>query len=100
MGIYVGTYGTKVVNEVMIRLVTAIIIALCVVSRLIAMPIYLAQMELIDFVQPSAYDTWNGVSKAFLYVSGIGGVLVILIQVMRAYVRRRRVLSTIATKTE
>ena len=43
MGIHIGAYGTKVVKEVLIRLVTAIIILLCVLSRAIAIPMYLRQ---------------------------------------------------------
>ena len=78
LGIFIGTYGTKVVNEMVIRLVTGIIILLCVISRAIAIPIYLAQLEMIDFVTPDQYPLLNGLSKALLYASGIGGVLVIL----------------------
>lgn len=99
LGIYVGAYGTKVVNEVVIRLVTAVIIALCVISRAIAIPIYLAQLDLADFVEPSSFPMLNTVSKYFLYVSGLGGVLVILVQVVRAYMKRRRVYATIITKS-
>jgi hypothetical protein len=40
-GIYIGAYGTKVVKENLIRLVTAIIILLCVVSRAVNIPVYL-----------------------------------------------------------
>ena len=37
-GIYIGAYGTKVVKEHFIRLVTGLIILLCVFSRGIAIP--------------------------------------------------------------
>jgi uncharacterized membrane protein YfcA len=100
LGIYVGAYGTKVVNEVVIRLVTAVIIILCVISRAIAIPIYLAQLKFIDFVKPESYSLLNDISKYFLYVSGVGGVLIILTQVVRAYIRRRRVYATIVTKRD
>jgi len=100
LGIFVGTYGTKVVNEIVIRTVTAIIILLCVVSRAIAMPIYMAQLDWIDFVGPSSYELLNNISKAFLYVSGLGGVLVILVQVVRAYIRRRKVYASIVAKAD
>ena len=99
LGIFIGTYGTKVVNESVIRLVTGIIILLCVVSRAIAIPIYMAQLQMIDFVQPSTYPTLNTISKYFLYTSGIGGVLVILIHVVRAYLKKRRVYATIVAKS-
>jgi hypothetical protein len=40
------------------------------------------------------------ISKAFLYISGVGGVLVILVQVVRAFIKRRRVYAAIVTKTD
>jgi uncharacterized protein len=98
LGIYVGTYGTKVVNEVIIRWVTAIIIVLCVISRAIAIPIYMVQLEIYDIVERSSFPILNSVSKYFLYVSGLGGVIIIIIQVVRAYIKRRRVYATIITK--
>ncbi len=98
-GIFVGVYGTKVVKERLIRLVTGIIILLCVISRGIAMPIYLAQLEMIDFVDPSQFETLNACSKYVLYLSGISGVTVILFNVVRAYIRRRRVYATIIAKS-
>lgn len=100
VGIFVGAYGTKVVNEVVIRLVTGIIILLCVISRMIAIPIYLAQLNMIDFVQPSSYPLLNDISKYFLYLSGISGVLVILVQVVRGYIKRRRVYATIVARSD
>ena len=100
VGIFVGAYGTKVVNEVVIRLVTGIIILLCVISRMIAIPIYMAQLNMIDFVDPSMYPLLNDISKYFLYISGMSGVLVILFQVARAYVKRRRVYATIVSGSD
>ena len=44
VGINIGAYGTKVVKELVIRLVTCIVILLCVLSRGIAIPIYLGQL--------------------------------------------------------
>jgi uncharacterized membrane protein YfcA len=100
LGIYIGAYGTKVVKEKTIRLVTAIIILLCVISRGIAIPIYLDQLNLVHWIGPTQYDAYNYISKIFLYVSGVGGVLIILINVGRAYVKKRRVYATVVTKAE
>lgn len=90
LGIYVGAYGTKVVKEVAIRLVTAIIILLCVVSRFIAIPVYLQQLEIID-LDPSYNAYFNFASKAMLYLSGISGGLLILFYVFKAYFHRRKI---------
>jgi uncharacterized membrane protein YfcA len=96
VGIHIGAYGTKVVKEVMIRLVTGIIIILCVISRAVAIPVYMRQLGWVEF-DPAWDYYFNLGSKALLFVSGITGCLAILVQVFRAYVRRRRVHVTIAT---
>jgi uncharacterized membrane protein YfcA len=98
-GIFIGTYGTKVVNEKVIRLVTAIIILLCVVSRAIAVPIYLAQLEIVNMVEPQNYEALNDISKYFLYASGLSGMVVILYNVIRAYLRKRHAFETIISRS-
>ncbi len=90
VGIHIGAYGTKVVKEVVIRLATALIILLCVVSRLVATPIYLRQLGFLRIPQ-STDVLLNGISKGLLYASGIAGGIVILFFVFRAYVERRRI---------
>ena len=90
VGIYLGAYGTKVCNEVMIRIVTGLIILLCVLSRGIAIPMYLRQLGWVDM--PAAWDVYfNLASKSLLYASGIGGTLFILFHVFRAYWQRGKI---------
>ena len=89
-GIYIGAYGTKVVKEVSIRMVTAIIIFLCVISRIIAIPMYLQQLGYLD-MDPANNIYFNTASKAMLYLSGISGVLLILYYVLKAYFQRRKI---------
>lgn len=92
VGVYIGAYGTKVVKEKIIRLVTGIIILLCVISRAMAVPVYLRSLGFIRMDE--SWDTYcNGGSKVLLFVSGISGVVVILGSVTRAYRKRRRVQS-------
>jgi uncharacterized membrane protein YfcA len=99
LGIFIGTYGTKTVKESVIRLVTGLIILLCVVSRGIAIPIYLTQLKFIDFIDPLNLPLLNTISKSFLYISGISGVSVIIFFVIKAYIRKNRVYATIIKKT-
>jgi len=95
IGVYIGAYGTKVVKEVIIRGVTTAIILLCVLSRAIAIPIYLRQLDLLTL--DPAWDPYlNEASKVLLFVSGISGALVILFYVARAYIQRMRVHATLA----
>ncbi len=100
LGIYIGTYGTKVVKEKVIRIVTGLIIVLCVISRIIAIPIYLVQLKMIESIDESQLPIYNTVSKYFLYFSGISGVGVILYNVIRAYIKKKRVYATIIAKPE
>ncbi len=89
-GIYIGAYGTKVVKERLIRIVTGLIIILCVISRAIAIPMYLRQMGYLN-INPNWDVYFNNLSKAMLFISGIGGVVVILVAVAKAYAKRRKV---------
>ena len=94
VGIYLGVYGVKVVNEKYIRMVTGLIILLCVCSRAIAVPMYLRQLGWLD-ISPGFDPYWNGISKGFLFASGIGGTLVIIYHVIRAYFQRKNVRMTL-----
>jgi len=97
LGIHLGVYGVKVVKEKYIRVVTSVIILLCVFSRAIAIPVYLRQLGFITF--PAAYDTYfNIASKFFLFASGITGALVILAKVVAAYNQRRKIQKTLLVK--
>jgi len=104
LGIYLGVYGVKVVNEKYIRLVTSVIILLCVLSRGIAMPMYLRQLGYLA-IDPSWDKYFNLTSKFFLFASGITGTLLILYHVIRAYRQRRgiqkslRVVKSVSTQT-
>ncbi|MEW6077454.1 MAG: sulfite exporter TauE/SafE family protein [Thermodesulfobacteriota bacterium] len=94
VGIYIGTYGTKVVKEVVIRIVTGSIILLCVVSRGVAIPIYLRQLHLISY-DPAWDNYFNLGSKIMLFAAGISGCLLILVNVVKAYRQRRQIQSQI-----
>lgn len=98
IGIYIGAYGTKIVREVFIRLVTAIIIVLCVLSRAITLPIYLQKLGYLN-MNPAYSGTLNLASKILLYGSGMCGGGLILFFVFRAYVQRRRIEASL-TRTQ
>ena len=94
VGIHLGVYGVKVVKEEYIRVVTSLIILLCVFSRIIAIPVYLRQLGYLAF-DPGWDNYFNLGSKFFLFASGISGALVILLQVVRAYHQRRKIQKTL-----
>ncbi|MGD8727918.1 MAG: sulfite exporter TauE/SafE family protein, partial [Gemmatimonadales bacterium] len=90
IGIHIGAYGTKVVKEVFIRIVTGIVILLCVASRAIAVPAYLRQLGWID-MDPEWDRYFNAGSKAMLFAAGIAGTSVILFHVIKSYRQRQRI---------
>jgi len=99
VGIHVGVYGTKIVKEIYIRQVTGFVILLCVASRGIALPMYLRQLGYLD-IDPSFDPYFNGVSKIMLFVAGISGVGLILINVFRAYRQRMQIRETLSFRRE
>ncbi len=90
VGIHLGVYGVKVVAERYIRVVTILIILFCVVSRIIAIPVYLRQLGWAHY-DPGLDGYFNVGSKFFLFASGVIGAAVILQKVVRAYRQRRQV---------
>jgi len=84
----------EVVKEVVIRLVTGAIILLCVVSRAVAVPIYLRQLGLIA-MNPGWDVYFNQASKLMLFVAGLSGAGLILFNVIRAYREKGRVRTTL-----
>ncbi len=99
VGIHLGVYGVKVVKEKYIRMVTCMIILLCVVSRIIVIPVYLRQLGYVSY-SPSLDSYFNITSKFFLFASGITGAVVILLQVFRAYRQRRKIQKTLLVVNE
>jgi uncharacterized membrane protein YfcA len=89
IGIYIGVYGTKVVKEILIRIVTGVVILLCVVSRAVAVPAYLRQLGWVDM--DAAWDPYfNMASKVMLFAAGISGCLIIFYHVLKSYRQRIR----------
>ena len=95
VGVYLGAYGVKVVGEKYIRLVTGLVIILCVLSRGISIPMYLRQLGYLN-ISPGLDIWFNSASKYLLFASGIFGVTVILYHVFRAYAARKRIQMTLS----
>lgn len=63
------------------------------------MPVYLRQLGMISF--DAAWDQYfNVASKAFLFISGSGGAIVILYHVIKAFKRRRKIQKTLLVVRE
>jgi uncharacterized membrane protein YfcA len=99
LGIFIGAYGVKAVKELMIRIVTGAIIMLCVISRAIAVPMYLRQLGWVT-MNPEFDTYFNQASKAMLFLAGVSGTCIILYNVVKAYRQRRRVQTTLIAPKE
>jgi uncharacterized membrane protein YfcA len=89
IGIYVGAIGTALVKELYIRLVTAILILLCCVSRVLAVPAYLKILDLVHLSEATARWLEIG-SKIFLFGSGIVATSLIIFFTFRAHFRNQK----------
>jgi hypothetical protein len=74
----------------MIRIVTGAVIMLCVVSRAIAVPMYLRQLDWLT-MNPGWDTYFNQASKAMLLVAGVSGGSIILYNVVKVYRQRRQI---------
>jgi hypothetical protein len=89
VGIYFGAIGTHLVKELYIRLVTAILILLCCVSRGLAIPEYLKDLDLMQFTDQAM--TYFGVgSKIFLFGSGIVATFLIFYWTFKGHFQKQR----------
>jgi uncharacterized protein len=94
LGVYIGAYGVKVLSERYMRLSTGLIILLCVVSRAIAVPVYLRGLGWVGF--DPALDRWfNLGSTVMLFTAGIGGAGMILASVAKAHLERQKIHTTL-----
>jgi uncharacterized membrane protein YfcA len=94
VGVYIGAYGVKVLSERFIRIATGLIIGLCVISRAIAVPVYLRELGWMTY--QASWDAWfNYGSTAMLFVAGAGGASMILYNVAKAHIERQKLQTTL-----
>jgi len=94
VGVFIGAYGVKVVSERYIRLVTGFIIIVAVISRAINVPVYLRNLHYVTYA--AKWDrVLNVVSTVTLFAAGIAGAALILVNVAKAHLERRRIHTTL-----
>ncbi|AEH44209.1 protein of unknown function DUF81 [Thermodesulfatator indicus DSM 15286] len=103
IGVYFGAIGTTLVKELYIRMVTAILILLCCVSRALAIPEYLHKLNVIT-LSDNALKMFDLGSKLFLFGSGGITTILILYWTFKGHIEKQRLvkkygLVTIAEKT-
>lgn len=91
VGIFVGAIGTALVKELYIRLITAILILLCCLSRALAVPEYLRQLDLLHF-SDLAFKWLELGSKIFLFGSGIVATGLIIYYTFKAHYMKEKLI--------
>ncbi len=82
-GIQLGAIGTTYVKPYMIKLVTAIIMLIVAVSRLLVLPVYLAQLEVLELGAGAARFLEN-LSFLFMVAALLVGAMIIIGAMLRA----------------
>lgn len=95
VGIYFGAIGTSLVKELYIRLVTAILILLCCISRAFAIPEYLDSLHIINLT-PQSVHLCETLSRIFLFGSGFIAMSFILVAVFKAHFAKQRLIKKYA----
>ncbi len=94
VGVHIGAYGVKVLSERVIRLSTGVIILVCVLSRAVAVPVYLRALGWVAY-PPGLDAPLQMTSTILLFSAGIGGAGLILYFVFKAHAERRRIHATL-----
>jgi hypothetical protein len=90
-GIQIGAIGTTYVKEYTVKIVMALIMLIVLLSRLIKLPVYLADINMIAPITDSLREVLNVLSTATLglaLLSGAGAILVALFRGIALHKRR------------
>jgi uncharacterized membrane protein YfcA len=77
-GIQLGAIGTTYVKPYMIKVVMGVIMVTVLVSRAIVVPVYLAQLDLIQALSPTAEAVLKNTSLAIMILALVMGAAIIL----------------------
>jgi uncharacterized membrane protein YfcA len=77
-GVQLGAIGTTYVEPYMIKVVMGVVMVVALVSRAVAIPVYLAQLELIRPFTPTTESLLRRTSFALLVLALAAGALIIL----------------------
>lgn len=82
LGLHIGANATKMVTEIQIKFVMAVVIGMSAVSRAFAIPKYLADLQMANISEGVA-NVLNWAATICLYGGGIVGVMMIIRYIIR-----------------
>jgi nucleotide-binding universal stress UspA family protein/uncharacterized membrane protein YfcA len=89
-GIQLGAIGTTYVKPHMIKMVMGVIMVLVLVSRAIAIPVYLSELELIDKLAPHLPGALQNISFVVLIGALTSGAAIVFAALWRGIGQQRR----------
>lgn len=89
-GVQIGAIGTTYVKEYTVKFVMGMIMIIVLISRLIKLPVYLSDLELISALDPSLLDILNKASFTTLALALISGMVAISTALIKGMLEHRR----------
>jgi len=88
-GVQIGAIGTTYVKEHTVKFVMGMIMLIVLLSRLIKLPVYLSDMELIDPISTNLSGMLSMVSQATLVLALLAGSVAIVIALIRGMIEHK-----------
>jgi len=89
-GVQIGAIGTTYVREYTVKFVMGMIMLIVLLSRLIKLPVYLAELDVIAPLSPTLTDILDKASFATLALALLSGMLVISTALIKGILEHRR----------
>ncbi|MDH5778338.1 MAG: sulfite exporter TauE/SafE family protein, partial [Gammaproteobacteria bacterium] len=88
-GVQIGAIGTTYVKEYTVKFVMGMIMLIVLISRLIKLPVYLAELKLIAPLNESLVPILNQTSFAMLVLALLSGMLAITIALIKGMIEHK-----------
>jgi uncharacterized membrane protein YfcA len=89
-GVQIGAIGTTYVKEYTVKFVMGMIMLIVLASRLIKLPVYLSELELISALDPTLISVLDKTSFATLALALIAGMIAILAALIKGMIEHRK----------
>jgi len=88
-GIQIGAIGTTYVKEHMVKFVMGMIMLIVLLSRLIKLPVYLSDMDMIDPISANLSGILSTISQITLVIALLAGLVTIIVALVKGMIEHR-----------
>jgi len=89
-GVQLGAIGTTYVKDYTVKFVMGMIMLIVLVSRLIKLPVYLSDLDLISKLDPGLIEVLNTLSFITLGIALLSGMIAISSALIKGMMEHRR----------